>query len=141
MADEVQINLRQLIPIAAGTALLVLGCSAERAAAHRYCKQWEECDASSFNDRYDSVGQCTKAQKKWYRAENYNYKVTESPECGRASRTYDTCWSKTLTCDRFSDDSEDYEEWQADFEDECRSEISDFEDECLDSPSYSYDYY
>ena len=134
---ENNLNLRTLIPVLAGSAILSIGCSAERNTARKYCKKWEECAPSSFNDEYDNIAQCTKAWKLYQKAQNYELKVQESPECARANRAAADCAVDELTCDYWDDE----EAWNDDRPTFCLAEQQEVLDLCYDEGDYVYDYY
>ena len=130
-----------MIPIAAGSTILALGCSPERSAAHKYCKTWKDCDEESFKEEYDSVAQCTKSGRLYNEAYNYSLKVRISKDCAQASRKYDSCRAKALTCDAFpqgSDDWDAYSEWRDSFEKDCKDEIEEYDKACEDDDYYEY---
>ena len=132
--EKTKLNLRTLIPVAAGSAIMALGCSTEHAAARKYCKTWQECDEKSFDRQYESLSQCTKTYTKFAKARLYDLKVTESADCAKASRDYMKCSADSLNCDYWDDSDRWYEEHG----DDCEAEYDKANELCYD---YDYDYY
>lgn len=91
--------------------------STTRSDAKDYCETWSTCDSIGFAESYESVGDCTTVLTKYGKAENYEYKVTESKECEQAYIDYTSCQVEQLTCAIFSTnysdsyDSEAYQNW------------------------------
>jgi hypothetical protein len=112
------------------------GCSPEQAASRRYCKMWKKCQKDDFQDRFDSIHECTKLRRLGAKENRYRTKIEVSAECANAERDYEACYSKQLTCDRFigmdptDEELESYEDWIEDTQDECSEEIDLVNDEC-----------
>ncbi len=132
------LNLSLLIPVAMGTMITSVGCSQEGSIARKYCKNWADCDDDSFEEYYDSVGECTKALKLQLKADHYELKISEAgPECLRATKKVEKCISKLIDCDYWDERAD----WLEDAADECEDDYEDQQDACEDNYDNGDDYY
>ncbi len=130
MNDSKWLNLGLLIPVAAGSLLLSVGCSHERSVARKYCKAYAECEEDRFDDEYGSIAECTRHRKLLGKADNYAIKIDEGPECLSAVNRLESCFARRLDCDFWDDQNE----WVDKVLDECEDRVDAVEDEC----DYSY---
>lgn len=143
MKDLRSLNLSLLIPVAMGSMITSVGCSHEGSWARKQCKAWADCDDDSFDDNFESVGECTKYFKLQAKADNYFLKIEEGPECVSAKKKAEKCLAKGIDeCDIWEGDGEAI----ADLADDCENEIEDLIDECdeyarISGPANSFSYY